>query len=129
MLLAAIPSRECEVESVTGSFLEGSHDVPAPNVLDVGVRVQGIRECDDDPKIIYNRLPVFQTMDRVENESTTGPASDSAWNRRALESLRMYRELSAAHIPAEFVSVRLRLEREWTFNGGFVSQFTIMFCF
>jgi hypothetical protein len=42
MLLAAIPSRECDVESATGSLLAGSHDVPAPNVLGVGVRVENI---------------------------------------------------------------------------------------
>jgi hypothetical protein len=54
MLHAAIFSRDCDVESATGSLLEGSHDVPAPNVLDVGVRVLDIRGCDDDPKMIDN---------------------------------------------------------------------------
>jgi len=43
MFLAAIPSRECDVESATGSLGEASHDVPVPNVPYVGVRVQDIR--------------------------------------------------------------------------------------
>ena len=42
--------------------------------------------------------------------------------RMALESLTMYGELSAARIPEEFAPVRLRLQREWTFNGRFVSR-------
>jgi hypothetical protein len=129
MLLAAIPSRECDVENATGTLLEGSHDVPAPNVLDVGVRIQDIRGCVDDPKMIDNQLPVFQMPDRRENDSPTRLVSDGAWNTRVLESLTMYRELSTARSPEEFAPVRLRFQREWTFNGGFVSRFTITFCF
>ena len=92
MLLASIPSSE------------GSHDVPAPNVL-------------------------VQTPDSHENDSPTSPVSDRAWNRRALELLTMYRELSAARIPEEFAPLRLRFQQELTFNGGVVSRFTIIFCF
>jgi len=127
MLLSAIPPRECDVESATGSLLEGSHDVPL-NVLHVGVRVQDIRGCVDDPGMIDNQLSVFQMPDRLENDSPTRLVSDSAWNRRALESLTMYRALAAARSPEEFAPVHLRLQREWTFNGGFVSQFTITLC-
>ena len=32
----------------------------------------------------------------------------------------MYGELSAAFTPEEFALVRMRLEQEWTFGGGFV---------
>ena len=125
MLLAAIPSREGDVESATGSLLEGSHDVPALNVLDVqGVRGQDIRRCE----VIDNRLTMFQTPDSPENDFPTSPVSDSAWNR-VLESLTMYRELSAARIPEEFVPLRMRFQQELTFDGGIVSRFTIMFCF
>jgi hypothetical protein len=49
VLLVSIPSREGDVESL----LEGSHGVLAPNVLDVGVRIQDIRSCDDT-KVIDN---------------------------------------------------------------------------
>ena len=49
--------------------------------------------------------------------------------RMALESLTMYGELSAARIPEEFAPVRLRLQLEWTFNGGFVSRSTFMLVF
>ena len=129
MLPAAIPSRDCDIESATGILLEGSHDAPAPNVLDVGVRVQVIRGCNDDPKTIYNRLPLVQIADSLDNDFHASPVSDSTWNRRALESLTMYRELSTARSPEEIAPVRLRFQREWTFNGGFVSQFTITFCF
>jgi hypothetical protein len=128
-LLTAIPSRESDVESATGNLLEGSHDVPALNVLDVGVRVQNIRGCNDDPKMIDNILPVVQMPESLDNDSPTNLVSVSSWNRRVLESLTMYRELSTARIPEEFAPVRLRFEREWTFNGGFVSRFTVTFCF
>ena len=50
------------------------------------------------------------------------------WHRIAFESLTMYGELSAARTPEEFAAVRLRFQTEWTFNGGFVSRFTMMFC-
>jgi hypothetical protein len=49
------------------------------------------------------------------------------WHSWALESFTMYRELSAARSPEEFARVRLRFQREWTFNGGFVSRSTIIF--
>ena len=129
MLLAVIPSRDCDVESATGTLLEGSRNVPAPNVLDVGVRVQNIHGCDDDPKMIDNRLSVVQMRDSIDNDARASPVSDSAWNRRALESFTMYRELSTARIPEEFAPLRLRFQREWTFNRGFVSRFTIIFVF
>jgi len=48
------------------------------------------------------------------------------WHRMAFESLTMYGELSTARIPEEFAPVHLRLQREWSFNRGFVSQFTMM---
>ena len=124
MLLTAIPSREGDVESATGSLLEGSHDVPVLNVLDVGVHGQDICRCE----VIDNRLTVFQMPDSPENDFPTSPVSDSAWNR-VLESLTMYRELSAARIPEEFVPLRMRFQQELTFDGGIVSRFTIMFCF
>jgi hypothetical protein len=129
VLLSSIPSTKCDVESATCSLIEGSHDhdVPAPNVLDVGVRVQDIRGRDD-PKMIDTRLPMVQ-IDSLENDSPTNLVSHSSWNRRAFESLTMYGELSAAHIPEEFALVRMRCQREWAFNGAFVSRFIIMFCF
>ena len=52
----------------------------------------------------------------------------SPWHTMALAmlaSLTMYGELSAAHVPEDFVPVRTRLQHEWTFNAGFVSRFTI----
>jgi len=47
------------------------------------------------------------------------------WHSKTLASLTVYGELFAAHTPEEFASVHTRLQQEWTFNGGFVSQFTI----
>ena len=128
-MLPSIPSRKCDVESATCRLIEGSHDhdVPAPNVPGVGVRVRDIR-AHGDPKIIDTRLPVVQ-IDTFENGSPTNLVSDNSWIRRALESLTMYGELSAALIPEEFALVRMRFQREWTFNGAFVSRFVIMFCF
>jgi len=46
---------------------------------------------------------------------------------RALSFPTMFSELSGARIPADFALVRQRLQQEWTFDGGFVCQFTIMF--
>jgi len=51
------------------------------------------------------------------------------WQRRILAPFTMYGELSVACTPEEFAFVRTRLQREWTFDGGFVSRFTIMFLF
>ena len=51
------------------------------------------------------------------------------WQSRILASLTMYGELSDACTPEGFAFVRTRLEREWTFNGTFVSPFTIIFFF
>ena len=43
------------------------------------------------------------------------------WQRRALRSLTMYGELSAAHVQEEFAPLRIRLQQEWIFDAGFVS--------
>ena len=51
------------------------------------------------------------------------------WYRMALESLTMYKEISTAHIPEEFVPLHLRFQQEWIFIEGFVSRSTIMFYF
>ena len=48
------------------------------------------------------------------------------WHGRTLASLIVYGELFAARTPQEFALVHTRLQQEWTFNGGFVSLFTIM---
>jgi hypothetical protein len=41
----------------------------------------------------------------------------------------MYGELSAARFAEEFSPVRARLQQEWMFDAGFVSEFPIVFCF
>jgi len=46
---------------------------------------------------------------------------------RFLAPLTMYGELSAARTPEDFASVRTRFQHEWTFDGGFVSRYTIFF--
>jgi len=48
------------------------------------------------------------------------------WYSRTLASLTVYGELLAARTSEEFVLVHTTLQQEWTFNGGFVSLFTIM---
>jgi hypothetical protein len=48
------------------------------------------------------------------------------WHSRTLASLTVYGELFAARTPEEFALVHTRLQQEWSFNGGFVSLFTIM---
>jgi hypothetical protein len=78
--------------------------------------------CDNAPKMIDNRFPVVQMPDSLDNDPRASPAS-------VLESLTMYGELSAARTPEEFALVRSRFQREWTFNGGFVSRFTVKCCF
>ena len=49
------------------------------------------------------------------------------WYSKTLAFFTMYDELSDALTPKEFGLVRARLQQEWTFDGGFVSWFTIMF--
>ena len=50
-----------------------------------------------------------------------------AWQSRTLAFFTMYGELSTAFTPEEFALVRVRLEQEWTFGGGFVGWFIIIF--
>ena len=49
------------------------------------------------------------------------------WYSRTFASLTIYGELSVAGIPEEFALLRMRLQQEWTFSGGFVSRFSIKF--
>jgi hypothetical protein len=49
------------------------------------------------------------------------------WQCRILACFTMYGELSVACTSEEFGFVRTRLQREWAFDGGFVSRFTIFF--
>jgi len=46
---------------------------------------------------------------------------------RVVASFTVYGELRAASIREDFVRVWARLKREWAFNAGFVSQFTVVF--
>ena len=48
------------------------------------------------------------------------------WHSRTLASFTVYGELFAARTPEEFALVHTRLQQEWTFDGSFVSLFTIM---
>ena len=49
------------------------------------------------------------------------------WYSRTLASVTVYGELLAARTLEEFALVHTRLQQEWTFNGGFVSLFTVMY--
>jgi len=48
------------------------------------------------------------------------------WHGMTLASVTVYGELFSARTTEEFASVHMRLQQEWTFNGSFVSLFTIM---
>jgi len=48
------------------------------------------------------------------------------WYGKTLSFLTLYEEISAARTPERFAAVRARLQQEWVFNAGFVSQFTIV---
>jgi len=65
------------------------------------------------------------TARRQPNEEPAITAALS-WHSKTLASLTVYGELFAARTPGEFAIVHTRLQQEWTFNGGFVSLFTIM---
>jgi len=58
-----------------------------------------------------------------------GISVSTPWQSRILASLTMYGELSDACTSEEFAFVRTRLQREWIFNGTFVSPFTIIFLY
>jgi len=65
---------------------------------------------------------------------TCGPSGElivtpTPWYRRALASLPMYCELSAAHVAEEVAPLRARLQQEWAFDAGLVSLFTFVFFF
>jgi len=59
-------------------------------------------------------------------EPTTTTTTTQSWYSRPLGSFTFYGELSIARTPEEFASVRARLQQELTFDGGFVSRFTVM---
>ena len=59
--------------------------------------------------------------DSQPNEGPTVTASIPPWYIIVLDFLTMHSELSAARIPVEFARVRVRVQQEWTCNGGFVS--------
>jgi len=61
------------------------------------------------------------------NEEATTTTTSQSWYGRPLASLTFYGELSIASTPEEFALVRARLQQELTFDGGFVSRFTVMF--
>ena len=58
---------------------------------------------------------------RPNEEPTT--TTTVPWHS-VLSSFTLYGELSVACTPEQFTLVRTRLQQEWTFDGGFVSQFT-----
>jgi len=60
------------------------------------------------------------------NEEPTGTVN-LPWYTRALKFLTMYSELRGAWLPEDFMRVRTRLQQEWMFDAGFVSQSIIMF--
>ena len=49
------------------------------------------------------------------------------WHIRALAFFTMYSELCAANTPEDFAQVCTSCQREWSFDGSFVSQFAIIF--
>ena len=61
------------------------------------------------------------TDSRPNGEPTT--TTTVSWHVRTLSSFALYGELSVAFTPEEFASVRSRLQKEWSFDGGFVSRF------
>ena len=60
------------------------------------------------------------------NEEPTTTTSTQPWYRRLLASFTFYGELSVACTSEEFALVRTRLQQELTFDGGFVSRFSVM---
>jgi hypothetical protein len=65
------------------------------------------------------------TAARPQPNEEPAVTANLPWHSRTLASVTVYGELFAARTPEEFASVHTRLQQEWTFNGGFVSQFTI----
>lgn len=72
----------------------------------------------DDPPVRGERM-----TGSLPNEAQT-TTNNPALVRRTLSFFTLYDELSAACTQEEFVPVRVRLQQEWSFNGGLVSQFT-----
>ena len=75
---------------------------------------------DDDPRVCEG-VAAFPLPN--EEPAVTAPLPRH-W--RILAFLTMYYELSVACTPEDFAFVRTRLQHEWTFDGGFVSRFTII---
>jgi len=78
---------------------------------------------------LMNRSSVSEGVTPVHREAAPPPNEDATdatslpWYRRTLEFLTVYNELCTE----DFAPVRTKLQQEWTFDGGFVRRFTIVF--
>ena len=61
----------------------------------------------------------------TDSQPNEEPTTTVPWHGRTLSSFTLYGELSVACTSEEYASVRSRLQLEWSFDGGFVSRFTI----
>ena len=89
-----------------------------------------------NPPCSYFNLVKVSDGPPVRGEETTGSqpneepttTTSPALAYKILSSSTLYGELSVASTQEQFASVRARLHQEWSFNGGFVSRFTIVTC-
>ena len=79
--------------------------------------------------------PTSSVIDDGPEEMDISPRIDKelvvtttlSWYSRTFASLTIYGELSIARTPEEFALVHRRLQQEWKFDGGFVSQISTRF--
>jgi hypothetical protein len=76
---------------------------------------KGASVSDDDPVVRGSGM-----TGGLRSNKESAIVATLSWLSRTLAFFTMYGELSAALTPEEFALVRMRLEQEWTFGGGFV---------
>jgi len=115
--------------------------------------VQTVRHCIQNYSLLINLNVTRTAVDRPSHsrhlvkhsqESVSGSGSEgtaippqpneepgvtttSPWYMRILAVFTTYGDLAVANTPEEFGLVHTRLQKEWTFEGSFVSLFAIIF--
>ena len=97
------------------------------------VKATGMNRPLSQPRTLVKRSCISNGGPSIRGGMTAHPQPNEEpaitatlpWYSKTLASLTVYGELFAARTPGEFAIVHTRLQQEWTFNGGFVSLFTL----
>jgi hypothetical protein len=117
-----------------GVFQTVRHTKANPLLIGLNVKATGTNQPLSQSRTLVKRSFMSNDGPSIRGGMTALPQPNEEpaitatlpWHSKTLASLTVYGELFAARTPGEFAIVHTRLQQEWTFNGGFVSLFTIM---